>query len=457
MPASAPPLEDAVIRLPRVHDPLDETSSFAEKQLARLMRWLYMIGRGFVADQCLLRASALAYTTVLSMVPLLAVAFSISKGFGFQNSTFIRTLLMQATTGNPEVVETIIGYINNTNVSTLGVAGVTLLFMTVISLLGNIEASFNSIFGVKSQRSLWRKFSDYLAVTMVCPLLIIVAISSTASLQSTHVVQQILSVSVFSTLYIALLKLLPYFTTWLALLFIYVFIPNTRVRFPAALGGAVIAGSLWQLVQMAYIQYQATSTNYNAIYGSFAQVPLFLIWTFISWIIVLLGAEICFALQYSESYYSEARMNEYSFDDRQKLGVLVLALITHMFQSGRPTPTNEDIAHRLGAPVKLVNHVMFMLAQSGVVVKVDRERGEAYTLARPPQSVRIVDVMQSLSLYRDTTGREPFESNADFLAPIFAQIGQAARASEGNLTLDAFATHCAGHAFCDTSRHDEET
>nr|WP_245168276.1 YhjD/YihY/BrkB family envelope integrity protein [Desulfobaculum xiamenense] len=407
-----------------------------------------MVGHGFVADQCLLRASALAYTTVLSLVPLLAVAFSISKGFGIQNSQFIREMLMQATAGNPDVVEAIIGYINNTNVGTLGVAGVALLFMTVISLLGNIEASFNSIFGVKAQRNLWRKFSDYLAVTMVCPLLILVAISSTASLQNNEIVQRILGVSVLSALYLAALKLLPYVTTWLALLFIYVFIPNTRVRLTSALGGAILAGSLWQIVQAGYIRYQAVSTNYNAIYGSFAQVPLFLIWMFISWTIVLLGAEICFALQRSDTYYSEARMNEYSFDDRQKLGALILALLTRAFIDARPTPSNEAIASRLGAPVKLVNDVLFMLGKANIVVKVDRPGGEAYALASPPTTVHVLDVMRALARYRETTGREMFDAHAEALAPIFDGLRTAAAESPSNLTLEAFATACADLPFC---------
>lgn len=448
-----------MVNIPATSDTKNADKTFTELQIARFMRWMYMVGNGFVADQCLLRASALAYTMVLSLVPLLAVAFSISKGFGFQNSAFIRTLLMQASAGNTEIVEAVIGYINNTNVKTLGVAGVGLLFFTVISLLGNIEASFNSIFGVKSQRNLWRKFADYLAVILVCPLLIIVAISATASLQNTAFIQQVLSVSVFSTLYIALLKLLPYFTTWLALIFIYIFIPNTRVRFPAALGGAIIAGTLWQLIQLAYIQYQASASNYNAIYGSFAQVPLFLIWMFISWVIVLLGAEICFAFQYSESYYSEARMSEYSFDDRQKLGALILALITSRFMDGRLSPSNEDIASALGAPVKLVNHVLFMLSRGEIVVKVDRPGAEAYTLARPPQTVRVVDVMRTLAHFREKTGREQFSSHTAFLEPVFTDILHAAEDSPANLTLEEFAAHCTKDMLCDTThpKNTEET
>ncbi|UIJ37769.1 YihY family inner membrane protein [Desulfobaculum bizertense] len=447
-----------MLRLRQYMDDDDQNSerSFAEIQVARLVRWIYMVGHGFIADQCLLRASALAYTTVLSLVPLLAVAFSISKGFGFQDSDFIRSILLRATTGNPEIVDAIVGYINNTNVATLGVIGVSFLLFTVISLLGNIEASFNSIFGIKAQRSIWRKFSDYLTVVLICPLLILVAISATASVQNTGFIQNILSYSVFSTLYIITLKALPFITTWFALLFIYIFIPNTRVRFWPAFGGAFIAGTLWQVTQVLYIKYQVTSSNYNAIYGSFAQVPLFLIWLFISWVIVLLGAEICFALQFSETYYSEARLNDYSFDDRQQLAVLMLALLTHVFMQGKETPDNETIAHRINAPVKLVNDVMYMLAQSRIVQKIDHPGSEAFSLARPPEKVRIVDILRALSHFRAKSGRQPIEMHSKLLSPVFSGLIQAAYESNSNLTLTEFAQKCSFSDFCQDKTEDTQ-
>lgn len=422
--------------------------TFAQSQLHKVVRWAYMVGQGFVSDQCLLWASALSFTTALSLVPFLAVAFSISKGFGFQNSDFIRELLMQVAAGRMETVDAIVGYINNTNVRTLGVVGVGFLFMTVISLLGNIEKSFNNIWGLKSHRGVWRKFSDYLTVTLICPLLMIIAISATASLESSAVVQGLLSYSVASAVYIALLKAVPFLSTWLALLFVYSFIPNTRVRLRSGLAGAVVAGTLWQLVQWTYINYQAGFKNYNAIYGSFAQVPLFLIWLFISWVIVLLGAEICFAVQNSGTYFREARMGAYSHDDRQRLAALALALLTDSFMSGGARVTNDDLARRLDAPVKLVNDVMNMLEGAGIVVQLAHSKATVYGLARPPDAVRMVDVIVALSRYKEEPDRVALRGKLDFLDPVFEGIIGAASDSGENLTLAQFAKRCADHSIC---------
>jgi len=419
-----------------------------QAQVQTLTRWAYMVGRGFVADKCLLWASALAFTTALSLVPLLAVAFSISKGFGFQNSEFIRNLLMQVAAGRAETVNAIVGYINNTNVRTLGVVGVGFLFVTVLSLLSNIEKSFNSIWGVKATRGAWRKLSDYLFITLICPLLMIIAISATASMESSAMVKALLSYSVASAAYVAILKMLPYFSTWMALLFIYSFMPNTRVRTRAGLAGAVIAGTLWQMVQWAYINYQASFKNYNAIYGSFAQVPLFLIWLFISWVIVLLGAEICFAVQNSGTYFRESRMGNYSHDDRQRLAALVLALLTNAFMGAeRPIP-NEDIAHRLDAPVKLVNDVLNMLEGAGIVVKLEHPELDVYGLGRPPDSVRMVDIIVALSRFKHGARGEALTGKLEFLEPVFAGIIDGARESAENMTLSEFAARCREHAIC---------
>lgn len=415
----------------------------------RAARWAAMVGHGFVADQCLLWASALAFTTALSLVPLLAVAFSISKGFGIQNSDFIHNLLMQVTAGREETVAAIVGYINNTNVGTLGAVGVGLLFVTVVSLLGSIEKSLNSIWGLKSQRTLWRKFSDYLTVILVCPLLILIAISATASLESSTVVRTLLDVSVLHTAWLGLLKALPYISTWLALLFVYTFIPNTRVRFGAAAAGAVLAGSLWQAVQWGYITYQASFRNYNAIYGSFAQVPLLLIWLFVSWAIVLLGAQISFAVQNSGTYQREATLDAYSHDDRQKLAALALALLTRAFMQGGPHPGNEELARQLDAPVRLVGDVMHMLARAGIVLRVAGAHPEgAYTLARPPDSVRMVDVMLALSRYRQGDGPRALGPRLAALDPVFAGLVASAKASPHNMTLAQFARRCAGQDAC---------
>jgi membrane protein len=400
--------------------------------------WLALVWQGFLRDNCLLQASALAFTTVLSLVPLLAVAFTISKGFGIQNTQFIRQFLGHVTTGREEVVQAIIEYINRTDVSTLGTVGIFFLLFVAVSLISNIERSMNTIWGVKRGRTIWRKVTDYLFLILIVPLLFIIALSATASVQNMAMVKWLTSVSVFSEAYLLLLKLLPFAASWIGLFILYLYIPNTKVHLSAALLGAIIAGTLWQLSQMVYIWYQTTIAPYNAIYGSFSQVPIFLIWMFITWIIILLGAEIGFAFQYRNTYARERSASGYSFDDRQKLAVMALGLLTSCFENDKFPPGNQKIAAQLKAPVKLVNEVMNILSESGFVTKRDTE-DPSYTLARSPGKVKVMDVFVALTDYREVDEGPALDERFEFMEELFNELVSEAYGSDKNMTLDEFA------------------
>lgn len=402
--------------------------------------WLRMVLAGFAADQCLVRAAALAFSTVLAVVPFLAVAFSIAKGFGFQNSEFTRSLLFQLTAGNKEAVAAIVGYINNTGVKTLGTVGLLILFLTVVSLLAVIEKTFNTIWGVKATRGAWRRLSDFMAVILACPLLFIVAVSLTAFLHSGTVLHWVREVELVSAAYLTLLNILPWLATWTGLLFIYASIPNTRVRLAPAAAGALAAGVLWQLSLAALIRYQTFfAMNYNAIYGSLAQVPLFLVWMYVSWVIVLLGAEVSFSIQHRETFIQEARLAAYSFEDRHKLAALALGLLTRTFAAGGAPLVNDEVAQCLGAPVKLVNDVLYMLASAGIVAKLDAPKGEAFTLARPPDTVRLLDVLAALSHFKESSDTLGIHGRYAFLEDLFESLRAAAGDSPANLTMREFA------------------
>lgn len=255
-----------------------EQVSNVKKRIVMILKGGYLVINGFIKDQCFIRASALTYTFVLSIVPLLAVAFSVLKGFGFQNNAMIQKFLYDITAGREEIADNFLNFLNNTNVGALGAIGVGFLLFSVITLLGNIEKSFNVIWGVQKSRTLGRKFTDYLSVTIISPLLFIVAISATATVQSNGFIHRLLEISVFADIYIFLLKFVPYIIVCLVLTFIYGFMPNTKVKFTSALTGGIIAGVLWQFAQWGYIKFQIGAAKYNAIYGVFAQIPLFLVW-----------------------------------------------------------------------------------------------------------------------------------------------------------------------------------
>ncbi|MFW6244144.1 MAG: YhjD/YihY/BrkB family envelope integrity protein, partial [Desulfovibrionales bacterium] len=387
-----------------------------------------------------LRASALTYVTALSIVPLLAVAFSISKGFGFQNTQYIREFLLKVTAGREMVVERIVDYINRTDVGTLGAVGVAGLFLAVISLLSSIEKSFNTIWGVQQSRSGGRKFADYLSITLICPLLIIISISSTASLQSSAVVQTILGYSVFSYAYLVFLKVLPFLLVWTALTFIYKLAPNTTVTFGSALGGAFVAGLCWTVTERMFITYQVGVAKYNAIYGSFAQVPLFLLWLYISWVIVLIGAEISYGLQNREVSAPGLALDEYEFELKEKLAVVVMALLAKSFQEGRGPLSSGRIAEAVNMPAKLVNHVCHTLSSIDLVVlSCDKDR-EGYLLTRPPESITVVDVLRSYATYRKKEIGGNLTGSGDFVHDTFDTLFEAARQSKANLSLAELAS-----------------
>jgi membrane protein len=366
-----------------------------------LLHWFKLVYASFQSDQCLLRASALTYVTALSIVPFLAVAFSISKGLGFQNTDYIKEFLLKISAGRETVAEYVIGYINNTNVSTLGAVGVGVLLVTVFSLLGAIEQSLNTIWGVKSQRTLGRKFSDYLSVTLVAPLLIIVATSFTASLQSITLVQKILSISVFSYIYLAALQAMPYVLVCLAIFFIYKFMPNAPVNTMGCIIGSIFAGVLWQGLQKLFITYQIGVSKYNAIYGSFAQLPLFLIWLYLSWVIVLLGAEICFCWEHYRMGLKESSLGEFNIHSKEAFALAALGLITKGFEQRQGLIETNTLAWELGLPVKLVNRLLYVLSSLGVVARSMHEEREGYTLKICPHSYTVLEFLKAFRTYAD--------------------------------------------------------
>lgn len=370
-------------------------------------RWGRFVLQSFLADQCLLRASALTYTTALSIVPFLAVAFSISKGFGFQNTHYIREFLLRISAGRETVVAHIIDYINQTNVATLGGVGVGMLLVTVFTLLGTIEKSLNTIWGVKKSRTLDRKFADYLSVTLVSPLLIIVALSFTASLESLDFVQAILAFSVFSYVYLLLLKLLPYLMVIIALFFIYKFIPNTRIEAKACLVGALLAGILWQSLQHLFITYQIGVSKYNAIYGSFAQLPLFLLWLYVSWVVVLFGAEVGFGLLHFRTGKRESSLGTFNLEAKEKLALALMLELSNHFERDRGVLSAQLLATRLDYPIKLINELLFVLERLGYVVFTADDEQQGVVLARSPHAFSVLDFLRAFRDYRDEA--EPFE------------------------------------------------
>lgn len=401
-------------------------------------RMLYMVCTGFLADHCIIRASALTFTTILSIVPLLAVAFSISKGFGLQNAEFFRDFLMGVSAGRTEVVDKILQYIGNTNVKTLGWMGVGALLLTVFTTVGNVERAFNTIWAVKKGRTSWRKFTDFFSIIVICPLVVLIAASFTVAVQKTDVVHAFIANPAYEWLEKLLLKGVSLALVWVGFTFAYAFIPNTRVKLKAAAVGGVVAGTLWQTAQWAYINWQIGFTKYNAIYGSFAQLPLFLVWLYISWVLVLLGAEISFAAQRLHAFVRRGLSEGLSPLSRQKAAVLALAHLARRFQAGLPPQTLSETAQSLRLSADVLEDVLGLLAEAGMAVEIGDEESRGFGLAVSPELIRMADVAGTVLECGGGDECSMLMADDDRVDALFSAFGQAVRGSEANVTLAEF-------------------
>jgi membrane protein len=400
-------------------------------------RMLYMVGTGFFADHCIIRASALTFITILSIVPFLAVAFSISKGFGLQNASFFRDFLMGVSAGRAEVVDKILQYIANTNVKTLGWIGVGTLLLTVFTTVGNVERAFNAIWAVKKGRTSWRKFTDFFSIIVICPIIVLVAASFTVAVQKLELVHEFISNPGYDGMEKLLFKIISLALVWIGFTFVYAFVPNTRVRLKSAVIGGVVAGSLWQGAQWMYIHWQIGFTKYNAIYGSFAQLPLFLVWLYISWIIVLLGAEVSYAAQHLRAFVRRGLSVNISPLSRQKVAVCALAHIAARYAAGLAPLSVLELSRAVRLPEDMVGAALDALVQADIAVAVGDGEAEdgarAYALAIAAENIRLADVAEVVQNCGEGTNCGTLiATEADGL---FAAFAEAVRQSPANITL----------------------
>ncbi len=261
-----------------------------------VLRVVFAVARDVLAGNLTLHAMSLVYTTLLSFVPLLALSFSVLKGFGVHNQVepILLRLLEPLGEKGQEIAALVIGFVDNIKVGVLGAVGLALLFYTVVSLMQKIESAFNDTWRISETRPLARRFSDYLSVLLIGPVLIFSAVGITASLTSNALFESLTAVEPLGTLIEIAGGLTPFLLVGGAFTFIYIFMPNTRVRLRSALLGGFVAGILWVTAGWGFATFVANSGNYAAIYSAFATLILFLIWLYLNWLILLVGSSICF-------------------------------------------------------------------------------------------------------------------------------------------------------------------
>ena len=386
-----------------------EERSAIQWLLIRLVRTTILSIQGFSRHQGSLRASALTFFTLLSLVPVAAMAFGIAKGFGFE--TRLKQQILDQFSAQQEVVHQVIEFaqnmLDNTKGGMIAGIGIVVLFWAVIKVLGNIENSFNHIWGVRS-RTFSRKLSDYLTIMLICPVLMIMSGSVTVFITS-----QVSAISdrfellqmVGPAIYMGL-KLLPYTLVWVLFTLTYIIMPNTRVRFDGALLAGVIAGSAYQAVQAAYIHFQIFVAKYNAIYGSFAALPLFLLWLQISWFIVLIGAEISRAYQNSDHVDDTAGGREMSIFQVRLLALAVCRHVVRLFHQGQPAQTTIQIADKLALSPALVDNLCDLLVKGNILVRIDSD-SDHKTALQPARDIGSLTVNTVVAALDDvgTNGR----------------------------------------------------
>jgi membrane protein len=409
----------------------------------RYLRVLILAVRGFNQDECPRRASALTYYSMLNIVPLAAVAFGIAKGFGLEKLVENRILqIAEQANWQSDITNQILTFsrslLEQTKGGLIAGVGVVILFWTVISIFGKIEDSLNAIWEVKKPRPLVRKFSDYMAMMIFAPILLIISSSLTVLVagQVKVIVQKISLLGAFSSLIFFLLNFLPYVSIWVLLTVLYVVMPNTRVPLRSGILGGVAAGTIYQIVQWAYIRFQIGASGYGAIYGSFAALPLFLVWVQLSWMIFLLGTEIAFANEHYETYGFHPDYARLSVASRRALTLRIFHLLVKRFTQGEKALGANHIAPLLKIPERLVQELLHKLMSAGLVTETTRETGHdiAYQPGRSIENITLKEVIDTFEQEGDT--RIPTtEADTEKISLSLKKISEAIEKSPENVPL----------------------
>ena len=384
--------------------------------LVQQYRLLFYTARGLLEHGTIVRSAALTFYTLMSLVPIVAVVFAIVKGFGLAEG--LTENLYALFPQNPEIIDYLVGFAENALARTQGgvVAAVALVTL---------------FWEVKVERSITRQWTDYIAVVMIVPILWIVANAVGKYAQEL--------VGFDDSWYFELLsRLASMIVIWVMFTFLYIIIPNAKVRFGSALMAGIVAGTIFLLFQWGYVYVQRWMTSYNAIYGSFAALPLFLIWMQTSWEILLFGGELSFAYQNIARFGEERESLLISYDQRRKVLLAVMLTVVRNFRDKGGAMPADEIRARLGLPTRIVNDVLFQLVQAGQLIAVrsgDGERETAFTPAHDIASMTVYGVLEAVERSGQTTfdlGQTPELARVD---RELEMLKDSARQSQENVRL----------------------
>ncbi len=373
-------------------------TAFSIKQL----RIILIVLKNYTKDNLQLQAAGLTFYTMLSVVPIVALAFAISKGFGFEKN--LEEELTSVLKGHEEVVEQIMTFasrmLENTKGGLLAGVGVVILLWTVMQLLSNVELSFNEIWQVAKGRTWLRKVTDYFVIMLFAPIVVILAGSITVVIsgQLENLVAGYDFLKTIGPFIHFLIRMIPYVLIWLLFTFVYMVMPNTKVSFRSAMVAGILAGTSFQLLEWVYINFQVGVSRYNAIYGSFAALPLFMIWVNTSWLITLIGAEVAYANQYVTEIKNEIDGDKLSATQRHIIALLLMRFISVRFENGEDAPNGKELSEALALPYGVTARVLELMSEAKLVYELggDDKESLGYLPHQSIDKVYISDVVKAL-------------------------------------------------------------
>jgi membrane protein len=361
----------------------------------RTLQMIWWLRQAFWENNLMLRAGSLTYSTLLSIVPTLALAFAVLKGLG-AHYALEPLILNHVTAGSQEIVSHMVAYISRVNVGSLGTIGLLATLLTVVMLLGNIEGAFNQIWEIRFSRPLKNQISDYSLLVVLMPIFLFAALSVTASLKSKVLIHFIKQNLALGTLLVFSLRLAPFVILWCFFIFFFIFMPNTKVRWKPAVIAGIVTGTFWQTAEWAYITLQVGFSRYNAIYGTFAQLPIMMVWLFASWVIVLSGAELCFGLQNLDAIRQERALGFPGPWLRLDIAWHLLRDLQRNFLEGRPALSAEQLAQKQQRPLAWIRRVLQELARQEMVAVPVSQGRTVYLPARDFSRLEVSDLIDRL-------------------------------------------------------------
>lgn len=371
----------------------------------KAVRLFWAVIRDLRSGEPSLQAMSLVYTTILSIVPLLAVSFSVLKGFGVHEKLANQMMRFLVPFGEEgiDIGMRIIDFVENVQVGVLGSLGLAFLLYTVISLMHKVESAFNHTWHVSQNRPFAQRFSGYLTVVIIGPVLVFSSMGITATLMSTEMVASITAIEPFGTVIGWAGALLPFALVVGAFTFIYVFMPNTRVRLVSAFAGALVAGALWHLASWAFASFVVKSTQTAAIYAAFAGLIFFMLWLYVAWLILLIGASVAYYHQNPDQTTAEKGHPTLSARMAERIALALLAEVANRFRDGEAPLSTSDLAERLAVPPGIADKVLQVLRTGGFLITVDPGLSQ-WMPTRPLDRIALDEVLACMRAAGEETG-----------------------------------------------------